>query len=422
MSAAPGSPAVRHHALDGLRAVMMLLGLVLHAGVSYMATPPTGDVWPFRDASTSSLLDLLVFYIHVFRMPIFFVIAGFFAALLYLRRGAGGLARNRIARVALPFAVGWVVLLPLTAAGFAFAVATQETSLAAGWQAAVQHIVTLAFLEDTTVHLWFLYYLLMLYGVVLLGGPLLLKLPPAVRERTTAAFAAALRSRWRPLIFAVPTAVSLLGMEAGLLQTSNSFIPDPKTFAAYLVFFAFGWLLYERRDELASFQDYAWTQVIVATLLVPVNVGAVTRAAAATPEFDLAAHVTAATTGSIMVWLLVFGVTGLFLRYLDHPSPRVRYLVDSSYWLYLVHLPFTIWLPGAFSRVALPALVKFSLVLLVMTPILLLSYDWLVRPTAIGELLNGRRYPRGLPQLDEHGHPEDVAPIVAAKSDASTHT
>ena len=408
MPETPGTGAVRHHALDGLRAVMMLLGLVLHAAASY-GTIPLGEAWPFKDISTAAAFDFVLFYIHVFRMPIFYVIAGFFAALLYLRRGPRGLANNRIIRILIPFVLGWIVLAPLTNAGFTFAMAAQATSIAAGWQAAVASVAGLAFLRDTTLHLWFLYYLLMFYGIALLGGPVLLRLPPGARERTTRAFGRALSSRWRPLFFAVPTTLSLLGMPGGALQTSASFIPDAKTFVVYLVFFAFGWLLYERRNQLASFQDHAWLQVGLATLLVPVNTTAFARAAQAGPGGNVAAHVTAAATGGLMVWLLVFGITGLFLRYMDRPSPRVRYLVDASYWLYLCHLPFTIWLPGAMTHLTWPAPVKFSIVILVMTPVLLISYDLLVRPTAIGALLNGRRYPRGLPVLDEHGQPESVA-------------
>jgi hypothetical protein len=44
-----------------------------------------------------------------------------------------------------------------------------------------------------------------------------------------------------------------------------------------------------------------------------------------------------------------------------------------------------------------------------------------VRPTAIGALLNGRRYPRGLPKLDDDGVPHASsrharAPDAAASS------
>jgi peptidoglycan/LPS O-acetylase OafA/YrhL len=413
------SSAARYHALDGLRAVMMLLGLVIHAAVSYM-TLPAADAWPFRGDSTSAFFDYVVFYIHVFRMPIFYVIAGFFAALLYLRRGAGGLARNRIYRVAVPFVLGWVVLLPLVRSGFEFANVAQQSNLAAGWSAAVNQISSLAYLEDSTMHLWFLYYLLMFYAFVLLVGPLLRLLPEVFRRAAKSAFGAALESPFRALLFAIPTALTIWPMPEGNLQTSTSFVPDLNTFAAYAVFFVFGWLLYERRDELHTFQQYAWTQVILATLLIPLNTEAVLRASLSEGA-DTAAHATATISGAVMVWLLVFGVTGLFLRHFDRPSPAVRYVVDSSYWLYLFHLPFTIWLPGLMTDVSWPAGAQFLVILIVMTPILLLSYDLLVRPTAIGALLNGRRYPRGLPKLDDDGVPHASTQSPAATDGAAAN-
>ena len=103
-----GESVRRYHSLDGLRAVMMLLGLVLHAAISYGAFPYR-DAWPFKDRSTLPLFDILVFTIHIFRMPVFYVMAGFFAAMLHLRRGPGGLVRNRATRILVPFVVGWVV-------------------------------------------------------------------------------------------------------------------------------------------------------------------------------------------------------------------------------------------------------------------------------------------------------------------------
>ena len=48
-----------------------------------------------------------ILFIHIFRMPIFFVMAGFFAAMLYLRRGPGGLAQNRATRIVVPFATSF---------------------------------------------------------------------------------------------------------------------------------------------------------------------------------------------------------------------------------------------------------------------------------------------------------------------------
>ncbi|NNJ73489.1 MAG: acyltransferase family protein, partial [Enterobacterales bacterium] len=79
----------RLHSLDSLRAIMMMLGIVLHASIAYIGGDPSFG-WPMRDPNTESgfLLWLLLF-IHNFRMPIFMFVAGFFAALLFYERSPG---------------------------------------------------------------------------------------------------------------------------------------------------------------------------------------------------------------------------------------------------------------------------------------------------------------------------------------------
>ena len=66
----------RLHALDHLRAVAMLLGIALHAGISFMTLP---FPWAARDVSRHWSFDPVIGLIHGFRMQLFFFIAGFFA-------------------------------------------------------------------------------------------------------------------------------------------------------------------------------------------------------------------------------------------------------------------------------------------------------------------------------------------------------
>ena len=82
-----GNKTERIHALDSLRAIMMLLGVVLHTAITYSKIDYSG-AWSLKDInSTSLIMDYIVFVIHNFRMPIFFVVAGFFGALLFFERG-----------------------------------------------------------------------------------------------------------------------------------------------------------------------------------------------------------------------------------------------------------------------------------------------------------------------------------------------
>jgi glucan biosynthesis protein C len=392
----------RYHALDALRATMMLLGLVLHSAASYTARP-IGAAWPYHDQQTSAWFDLVVFFIHLFRMPVFFMVAGFFGALLFYRDGPGGMARNRLKRVLAPLALAWVVLYPLTAAGFVFALGRGGTAGAPGWG----YMTSGAFLtKPNLIHLWFLYDLLLLYAAALAARPLLRRVPDGLRRGVEATFGRLVTSAWGPVAWSAATALTLVPMSIAGLDTSTSFTPPVRILIAYGVFFAFGWLLYTRRDLIESFgRRWRWH------LLAGVVFSGVYLATFLHPPFADAtsSHLAGVGTASVAIWLLIFGITGLFVRRFDRPSPLARYLADASYWMYLVHLPLTIWIPGLLASVALPAVVKFSIALSVTVCITLLTYYAFVRSTAVGALLNGRRYPRALPRSEVSPLPPQVA-------------
>ena len=171
---------MRYHALDSLRAAMMFLGIYLHAVVAYS---PNGG-WPYKQAELTRVLDWSISIIHVFRMPIFYAMAGFFAALLFARYGRRRAAWNRFMRIVVPFVVGWIVVWPLVMllAGMGYYdldIALDAFAKGAIWKYA------------GPLHLWFLEYLIVLYAlaaVAIMVVPLVLS--PAAQQ--------AARWQWKP--------------------------------------------------------------------------------------------------------------------------------------------------------------------------------------------------------------------------------
>ena len=100
----------RFHALDAARAFALLLGIVLHATMSFFL------VIPAQDVSQSTTLGVTFYVIHMFRMSLFYFIAGFFAHLVFHRRGARAFVKDRAKRILVPMTAGWVVLAPPTIA------------------------------------------------------------------------------------------------------------------------------------------------------------------------------------------------------------------------------------------------------------------------------------------------------------------
>ena len=97
---------------------------------------------------------------------------------------------------------------------------------------------------------------------------------------------------------------------------------------------------------------------------------------------------------SLSMWFMAYGLLGLFIRYMNHSSPRWRYMADASYWIYIVHVPLVILLPLLLANVPAPGIVKVALVVAMATGLILVTYRYFVRSTFIGEQLNGRRYPQ----------------------------
>ncbi len=102
----------RLHALDAVRGFALLLGVAFHAALSFMPGWPPG-IWAMVDNSPSPFLADAAFVAHIFRMTLFFLLAGFFARLLHQRLGTGGFWKNRLLRIAVPLVAGWVLLYPL---------------------------------------------------------------------------------------------------------------------------------------------------------------------------------------------------------------------------------------------------------------------------------------------------------------------
>ena len=108
--------AQRRTDLDALRSFAMLLGIALHASLSFFAFP-----WPVHDTQRSDLLPLFLVAVHGFRMPLFFLLSGYFTMLVYRRRGLRSLLEQRFTRIFLPLVIATATIIPLDVAikGFA---------------------------------------------------------------------------------------------------------------------------------------------------------------------------------------------------------------------------------------------------------------------------------------------------------------
>ena len=371
---------------------MMLLGLVLHSALTYNVTNHGND-WGIKDPESNHVLtDFIVLLIHSFRMPIFFLVAGFFGSMLFYERGFIQMFKNRISRIVFPFIVFLFILSPLIYFSFNYTSAAfenQENPFASS-----RHFFSniFDFISKGTSHLWFLYYLIFVTLITSLLG-LLLKKSKNISNRITQIFNWIIkRSITRIAFFSSFTFLILTYLKTSMVNASTSLLPDLNTFVFYFFFYIVGWILFKSKGLLNSFMKYDWQFVAFAIFLI-ITQGLLIQYSG----MDLKPNSNSAiliSFNSLIVWLFIFGITGLFIRYGSKHSKRMRYISDSSYWVYLIHLPLTAIIPAFIWKFPLPTLVKFIIVLSLTTLICFATYHYLVRNTFIGKFLNGKKHPK----------------------------
>jgi glucan biosynthesis protein C len=100
----------RFHALDRVRALAMLLGVVYHTLLFRMFTGGGEMPNPMAPPSASTILSN---WLHSFRMPLFFLIAGFFARMMLLKYGMKEFLRKRWWRIGLTLVIGMFTFGPI---------------------------------------------------------------------------------------------------------------------------------------------------------------------------------------------------------------------------------------------------------------------------------------------------------------------
>ena len=392
-TAEPTAPAQRLIALDNLRGLMMWLGIVLHVAVIHMAGP---SPLPWRDNRTAPWADTLVAFIHAFRMPVFFILAGFFVALLVHRRGARAMLANRLRRLGLPFAIFW---LPVFTACAVFALLFIHRVARGTWglDRALMPVSPSVPTGPNTMHLWFLW--MLLWFSVLTAGVLRLapRLPLALPRAVHGLFHRLGLAWWGFAVLALP--LMLVGgfYPNGVVAPSGAFLPPPAEWLHNGLFYLFGYCAYARQQDLFAGFMRRWPLYAALGLAFFLATGVLVQLQGHPPRGEPAWQLGIALAYNCASWLWSFALIGLFLRFLQRPSTPLAYLADSSYWVYLVHMPLTIGFGALLYGLPWPALAKLSVNVLATTVVCLVSYHLLVRFTAVGALLNGRRHPRGKP-------------------------
>ncbi|MDG2224474.1 MAG: acyltransferase family protein [Rubripirellula sp.] len=259
------------------------------------------------------------------------------------------------------------------------------------WKA-VYGLITFLALIPIFHHLWFLWFLCWLLAGFVIYAAVMDQLgwkgPPA--WLTVSPF----RYGWIILLTLLPQSVMGLLYPVFGPDTSTGLIPLPPVLFYYAIFFAFG-VWYFDADDVEGRVGKHWRITLPIALFVVFPLGYEFTLGVfgfgdqlLSGKYHRAASVILQVT---YVWLMSFGMMGLARKLFAGENTRLRYISDSSYWLYLIHLPLVILLQLAVRTAPYPPILKFLFVVMASSILMLLSYQWFVRYTLIGTLLNGKK-------------------------------
>jgi glucan biosynthesis protein C len=338
----------RNAGLDATRAIAMMFVVGTHAAISFMVTPIG---WAVQDRSQHLGVDLWVWVVRAFAMPTFFWLAGYFSRAVLVKEGIGGFVRNRALRIFTPLALALVPCSLLVGAIWDWG---REVTVRAAVADNIPKFQS-SEIEIFLGHLWFLYYLLWLSLAALALAGL------------------ARHLRVHVPVLAVPIAMTF-GVLAylGALHTDTplGFVPNLPILVYMGGFFAWGWLVHARPDQLALYARSAWHALALSAPLLVVVIVTLARGLSvieSPPIYAIAA------SALFSIALIVF-VLGACTRYLARPRPLLQLASRSSYWFYVLHLPIVVALQVALHQVAIPGPLKYTAIVAITTAACVGSY------------------------------------------------
>ena len=317
----------RLYSLDFLRAFALLMGVLLHVLMLFLE--------PFDGSEPRLGASIMFIWIHTWRMPLFMLLAGFFTALSLSKRDVGNYALNRLIRLGVPILLLWAVI-PAIDEGTSDIFKLPELI---SW---VLYDLPFTLRLD---HLWFLYYLLIFYGVLLL-----LK---SITPRIFTYISDFKLSSARVLILWLPILILLSPLNK---PTGGIFGEIPTTFGEVelgsMLFMASFFLMGLQIQKSARFleqlqQKRFWLPSLIIFSLIPIGLMGWGGLKDEPFVFSSALEMWIANSlsGSAAL-LLVLSIMGFGMSQITSSGSTLRWLVKFSYPIYVFHLMFVISVSG----------------------------------------------------------------------------
>lgn len=406
----------RRFELDWLRTFVVLGLIPYHAAVVFAVGP--GDY--VKSAQRSLVFDVAATLVAFWGMPLLFLVAGAATWHALRVRTPWRYLAERVSRLAIPFVVGVLALVPIqlyierrAIPGYHQTYAQFYWTFLVDWAHIAQHgVFGLGF--QYWGHLWFVLYLLAVSAFLL---PCLVWLRGDMAHRALAWFTrfASRNGGWPGLVL---LGFPFAGVEVGLQGPIGSLaVADYSNLYSggaglilYAVAFVIGYLLSanaQLQAMLVRQRRLALLQAVGLLVLQEVALAVISQHVLSLPVAALAIRAVRGYT----TWCWLAALTSYARRYLTAGTPALRYLNEACFPLYVVHMPVLSVVGFFVVRWPLGLLAQFVILVLATAAICFALYEGLVRRLAPLRFLFGLKMSGGQPRHPALSHQRGQSPV-----------
>jgi len=359
----------RRYDLDWLRVLGVSLLIPFHVALIFVLQPYT--IMYIRDVVNSPVLSVATGFIHMWHMPILFMISGAATYFALGFRSAGEYIRERFLRLLVPLIFGILTFVPFTI----YIQHSDVLSLQEGYLGFFH--IDLQNLDGmngafTPAHLWFILYLF-IYSLA--GLPIFLWLRSEKGKKVVKALRTAMQA---------PLSLILLGIPLTLAAAIN--ILGAMNPLYYALIFFYGFVLASDVRFQGAIDKLTWIALAYGMFAVVLNVMA--------PILSYAEWTVQWMVLGLIYqmgrWALTLAVLGLGHRFLNRTNNLLRYASEAAMPFYLLHMTFSVVTGYFVIQLDAPVTVKYPLIVLVATGLTLVAYE-LVRRWNVTRWLFGMK-------------------------------
>lgn len=336
----------RLYYMDAMRSTLMLLGVVLHSASIYK----TSASWAIYDTANSGVFDSLVYLIHLFRMPAFFIVSGFFCHMTLTSYGSPQFLKVRLPRIIVPILT--VALTLNTLEMYVLKEFRQEpdffaTVLSTGYWLGGGWVSHLWFLNNLAVYFFVSAVVYSLFGLPLVR---LMEKIRANQNFTIGGF-------YLLILPCVTYGMGLLILKSGFTFPAPLGFLNSYEIAHYASFFFFGLFLGAHRNLIEDFSKLKpwFIPIIIASIYVVITFPH--------ENPNLIEKVILRYVEALLPWTGCILCFSFFKKYFNYRFRIFSYLSDASYTVYLFHHLFVIGFGILILNLEINVFAKFALVL-----------------------------------------------------------